>query len=126
MSIRYELSDRQRKEILVRGSQLRIALPVPPYDLEDPLVWARDVLPADIRQLAISAEEAEIAVKAMRTTTAVPTLTSHLGEIVEDDTHMYCQTVVVVVVTLRPQHCRRDFPRVQWPLRVHYHGRDYP
>src|ERR1035437_5569199 len=56
----YYLSNRQKKELLVRGRSLQIALPAPPVEVRDPLDWARSVFPTDLRALVRSAESVEL------------------------------------------------------------------
>lgn len=120
----YHLSNRQRKELLVRGVRLRIALPVPPHDVDDPLDWARSVLASDVRDLAVQADECELAVAAIRS--PGDTLTSHLGAIVSEDDDRLIQYVAAIVVTLEPANPRHDAHSVQWPASVDYRGERLP
>jgi hypothetical protein len=117
--ITYELSNRQRKSLLVRGTPLRIALPVPPHEIEDPMSWAQSVLPRDVRQYVRSAEEQEITVDPL---TIGENLTGVLGAIREYDRDQprWLLTVVVVVVTLEPDDIRHKPERLAWPLQCRF------
>lgn len=120
--VMYHLSNRQRKELLVRGTQLRLALPVPPHAVDDPRDWAASVLTTDVRDMVTEAEETELTVSAIRRT-ANDQLVSHLGEILDPDCGQYLLTVVVILVTLRPPNCRHtSLAPPQWPMQVEFRG----
>lgn len=121
----YRLSNGQRKELLVRGRQLRIALPVPPVEPPIPLAWARSVLTADIASLAIEARVGWLWVQMLRPREPKG-LGGHLGVIVDDPLGTLCQCVRVVLVTLRPDHCRHTKHAIQWPGSVVFLGAVYP
>lgn len=120
----YHLSNRQRKELLVRGAELSLALPVPLHPVDDPLDWARSVLPTDLRDLAVSADEEEVFVNPDCPPGGLAGL---IGALVpEPDGATYVITVAVIVVTLQPATCRRRGSKIQWPAEVLFRGRTIP
>lgn len=123
----YLLSNRQRKDLLVRGTELQIALPVPPHEIDDPTDWAKSVIPSDLRDMVFgSAEETEVYVRALKKDLR-DDLTSHFGEIYEEpDADSLMLTIVAVVITLRPPNCRHKFDKIQWPGKVDYRGEELP
>lgn len=121
---RYRLSNRQRKELLVRGAELRIALPAPPEDA-DALAWSREVLPRDVAHMIVSADETELLVEPTIQVRRPETLTELLGAIVpETQARAWGVCVAAIVVTLRPADCRHPGrPEPQWPQDVIVEGR---
>ena len=118
MLITYHLSNSQRKELLLRGQQIELALPVPPHRTPDPLAWARSVLPRDIAPLATAARVEALWVAAIRS--PAPNLTGHLGRIVPDPIGTLCQRVQAVIVTLTPADHRGTREGLSWPLEVRF------
>lgn len=122
----YRLSNAQAKELLVRGTELQIALPVPPHEVADPLAWARSALEPQIAELCVEAEETELSVAALRKPTP-RTLADHLGHIHHDGSpQQLLQTVVVILVTLRPRQRRHTASRIQWPHTCLFLGEQVP
>lgn len=119
----YDLSSRQRKALFERGHPLEIALPYP-ADQPDPAAWARSVLPADVRSMVVSAEEAEVVV---RLTRGAPGLAGVLGEI--RDQHRegdLDQRVIVLAVRLAPPRPRHESLPLQWPGSAAGHRVRFP
>jgi len=121
----YTLSNRQRKELLVRGTVLRIALPAPLEHDVDPDVFARSVL-GEIAEYVSNAVEDEIVVSPR----ILPhkTITDVLGSIVDPKTigpgkWTICLPVIVVELSARrARHTGQILP--QWPAGVRVDGRD--
>lgn len=124
MKITYHLSSGQRKELLVRGRPITLLLPVPPIEIDDPVDWARSVLPADLRPLVRSAAEEEVLVSphSMRARRA-ENLTELLGAIVGESVRAWLVTMIVVRVELSPAEPRGKALPAQWPMDVVVDGR---
>jgi hypothetical protein len=121
----YHLSNAQQKELLVRGRALLIALPCPPIELDDPLDWARLVLPSDLRDDVVSAEEQEIRAEP-KATGGRANLTDLLGAIPGPDAKP-AWTVAIVCIVARLEHgqARSGTPLgPQWPANVSFAGRE--
>jgi len=119
MSIKYHLSNRQRKEIFVRGAELTIALPLPIEDCDDVLAWARSVLGDVDSQDIAEAREDEVVVRAtVRAESGLPKL---LGKIVRDEERRapgewhYAAAVILVTVRHAGREPRRTYTHPQWP-----------
>jgi hypothetical protein len=125
MRVTYSLSNRQRKELLVRGCRLFVAIPLGPDDDIDPVKFARDSLPED-REWVTEAEIADLMVCASG---AVGGLNGLLGQILDFDFSAALNTgkvptfVAVVIATLCPPNQRSELPRVQWPGSVCIDGK---
>lgn len=123
----YRLSNRQRKELLVRGQQLTILLPASADTSDDTSAreWAARLLPDDVAPLIHSAEWGEAIVTPSHDRTG---LSSVLGRILaEEEAARHWHSVIIVArVVLRPHDCRGVMERPQWPESVVF-GRDrYP
>jgi hypothetical protein len=57
----YHLSNRQAKELLVRSSQIMVALPAPAETPANLITWAKSMLSDNIAQYVTHAEERELA-----------------------------------------------------------------
>lgn len=79
----YQLSNDQKKELLIKGRSVQIALPTPHDEPEDLLEWARSVLPRDLQPLVRSAELELVEVRP-NLGSRRNNLTELLGEIVSD------------------------------------------
>lgn len=124
MTPQYRLSNRQRKELLVRGQQLTILLPAS-ADTSDQTPardWAARLLPPDVAPLVHSADWDEAIVTPTRDRAGLSRI---LGRILaEGDAAQHWHSVVIVCrVTLRPLDCRGVLERPQWPESVVF-GRD--
>lgn len=111
----YSLSNRQRKELLVRGQSLRIAIPVGPDDV-DPVQFARASLPED-HEWVTDAEIDEIMVSRSGATG----LNGLIGQILDMEYEaalqikripLFCN---VVIATLTPPRLRGKVASIQWP-----------
>lgn len=119
----YTLSNRQRKELLVRGRPLQIAIPLGPDDV-DPIGWARASLPEDEEWIE-SAECAEIIACASGTSG----LNGMLGEIQDDYAtalrkRLPPMCISVVIATLVPPSIRNGTMQIQWPGRAWIDGEE--
>lgn len=125
MKICYTLSNGQRKELMVRGRPVMIALPAPPIEVDDPIDWAKSMLPADLRQCVVSAELREVRVDPTGSRENPPTVLPHImGSIVTDDHRGW--TVCHVAVVVRLEHSRPTrgtATKLQWPAGVTVDGR---
>ena len=111
--MRYHLSNGQRKELLLRGTPLAIAIPAPPEDPPNWLEWARNVIVED-GQHVVSAEPCTVTVS--RSGIEGDGLTGFIGTIHEGTPDFFCWGVDAVVCHLDPPgSSRRDRKRVQWP-----------
>lgn len=121
--MKFLLSNSQRKELLVRGVELTLALPAPPWEV-DPLTYARESLPAQFSELVTSAEEIDIVVRVpdRGETTHDSLLKDRIGSIVPenkiDNAEGLLISVVVIAVTLTPRGNRHKQKGIQWPLRL--------
>lgn len=127
MAPQYRLSNRQRKELLVRGQQLTILLPASADTSDETPAreWAARLLSDDVAPLVHSAEWGEAIVTP---STAQAGLGAVLGQIVpEEDAAQHWHSVVIVCrVVLRPRDCRGVLERPQWPDSVVFGDRRYP
>jgi len=109
----YRLSNRQQKELLVRGQQLLIAIPC--TEDCDPVQFARESLPEHARYVTHAEHAQVVVVHAKQGGTG---LTAVLGQLYHDDCTVdgiRC-AVDVVIVTLRPlDRCRGEVDRLSWP-----------
>ena len=118
------LSNRQRKELLVRGREIRIAIPAPPdsqsWTPGEALKFARAVLVGLESATVTSARRGEIRV--------VPGggdeggLTSLLGAMRPIDADEWTIGVTVIDATLSPQSARGTQMPLQWPHSVSWRG----
>lgn len=124
----FNLSQRQRKDLTVRGAALRIAIPHPWYEIESNLLdWARDQIQVDDRQWIRSAEIAEI------TTTPNPSMEGAVGmfgQICHDtdqlDSDAITTQIVAVVVTIIGTKSPRHNTRTSWAAIVPRYQEDQP
>jgi hypothetical protein len=119
MSKPFKLSNRQRKELGERGSELQIAIPHPAHDVE-PLEYARqsiDVLGRWIHD----AEVIELTVQPMFGSVAssdvLPTCFGQILHEDEDGTGLLTYQVVAVVATICQTKKPRHRLRTQWAAR---------
>lgn len=115
----YVLSNRAKKELLIRGAPILLALPAPPVLVDDPLDWAKSVLPADLRADAVEAVEQEVFVQPRRSGEAA-TLTALLGDIPGPGAKdKWGYWIAAVVVRLQHGEPRQKIPESpQWPADV--------
>ena len=117
----YQLSNAQRKDLLVRGTPVAIVLPAGPEDPQDLIDWARSVLPADVRHLVHDARNEVIEV-CPKPTGPRATLTDLLGAIVNEPPPADWFTIWIdcVLVQLQPpgNQSRHKGGRPQWPVNV--------
>lgn len=122
----YQLSNAQRKELLVRATPVFLALPAPPRDPRDPIDWARSVLPSDVRHLVHTADQESVEV-APKPTGPRNTLTDVLGAIVgpKPPASLYTVWIDCIVVCLLPpgDEARHKGGPVQWPVNVIIDGK---
>jgi hypothetical protein len=125
-TITYRLSNRQRKELLVRGRPLAIALPLSSTEpVAGPLALARSLLPeidGAAGERIIAAEVVLIRVSP-GDGRAGSGLTARLGQI-SDDPARWCVTHEVLVADIVPRRPRGEPLPMQWPAAVHIDGRD--
>lgn len=115
----YLLSNKQRKELMVRGRRLDLALPLPQHPVADLVEWAQSVLPQDLRQYVRSARRATV-MAAPKIGASQDTLTDVLGTIVHEKppAWWWVTQILAVVVELAPEHTRHTAIDLQWPLDV--------
>ena len=125
MNPTYRLSNRQQKELLVRGKILKIAIP---YDeIDDCLDFAIDSLP----EHADYVMEAEIIEMRVWPSGETNGLIGLLGEIPKDNqpnksSAITCK-MLVVIATLEPARKPTGTMRIQWPAKVFFaDGSQYP
>lgn len=118
----YRLSDRQKKELLIRGQILEIAIPCNHSDC-DPVAYACDALPEHSGHV-VSAEIADLAV--WRTSNASPGFGGLMGHISTDKNQPSAKaiecTVVVVIATLQAEQKPRGRVALAWPHRAYRNG----
>lgn len=110
----YYLSNRQAKELLVRHTRLRVALPAPVETPGDLIAWAKSVLPGDVSPLVTHAEETELVCAIQKKRNPQATLTDHIGGIVGPDATYPVICIAAIVVTLTPRQQRHERDRIQW------------
>lgn len=124
--MRYNLSNSQRKELLIRHQPLEIAVPAPVQDPPDWLAWARWSL-CDDGQYVQSADPDVVLVEYMP---GGGGLTSILGRILPDGQESQCLHWWVEIVRIRldpPGKPRHRRSALQWPVSaVDARGRVYP
>ena len=118
----YRLSDRQKKELLIRGQILEIAIPCNYSDC-DPVAYACDALPEHSGNV-VSAEIADLAV--WRTANASPGFGGMMGHISSDRNQPSSRaieyTVVVVIATLQHEQKPRGRIALAWPGKAYRNG----
>jgi hypothetical protein len=118
----YRLSDRQKKELLIRGQVLEIAIPCNHPDC-DPVSYACDAIPEHSGQV-VSAEIADLAV--WRTANASPGFTGLMGHISSERNQPSSRaieyTVVVVIATLQAEQKPRGRVALAWPGKAFRNG----
>ena len=112
----YRLSNRQQKELVIRGQVLTVAIPVPWDEPDDLVSFARESLlelPADVD---IVAEDGEVCVSLPPMDAAGGQVTAILGHIdgLKDGSQIAAR-IAVVVATLTPPRSRGRVKSVQWP-----------
>jgi len=128
MSLPYALSNRQRKELQVRDTRLRICLPAPWHDPADRAAWIRAQLwlPPELALAAIADEEVSVLLRARpRPPDAVGDAGEWLrtedvlGPIVGDPGPARLAVVVAVVAfDLVPRRTRHFDTDPQWPGHI--------
>jgi len=112
MSYFFRLSNRQQKELLIRGQRLLIALPVAANEDADLMRLAADLLPEHASHI-VSAELADVTVA--RTAGNAQGLGQWMGEITASPSHRAISySVVAIVVTLEHGRVAGEQP-LQWP-----------
>ena len=117
--ITYTLSNRQRKELLERGSRLYIVMPgdVPRLDDVEMMQWTREAF-GDLGQYVRTIDE-QIVRAIIRPRQTEPTLTGILGEITDREVRGASDGIAVVyetiIATLAIARHRHDSGREQWP-----------
>ena len=125
--IKYHLSNGQKKDLLLQGRRVTIALPVPLHEIDDPIDWAHSVLDEDAAERVTHAIEDEVWCLAPAVTNRSDfTLSAHWGSITREPDGNLCLRVVVVVVTLTPRNCRGVRPGISWPSHLTFLGDVYP
>lgn len=110
--VTYRLSNRQQKELLVRGQRLSIAIPVDYEEYADPLEFARLAMPEHAEHI-VSAEHEEILCgRALVGSSGMTGLMGVIGG--EHDTNLIYAWISVVVVTLEHGRVRGEL-QMQWP-----------
>ncbi|MBV8780182.1 MAG: hypothetical protein JO353_02185 [Phycisphaerae bacterium] len=123
MSVTYHLSSRQRKELLVRGRPIHLALPAPPTTIDDPVDWAKTVLPGDLRTLVRSARKVQLRVQSG--SSSAEGLAGLIGEIAPEG-QRFTIGVAAIDVELEPEKPRGAPLQLQWPKEVDFFGRRIP
>ena len=109
----FRLSNRQSKELLVRGQQLYIALPVPLDESLDAMAYARAMLPEVEEHISDARfETLEVAIQLTRSPVSIADKLGAFG-----DVNGVRHTIDVVIATLTPPRCRGDRNVLEWPGR---------
>lgn len=128
--VMFRLSIRQRKELIVRGSRVPLAIPHPRYELTDVLQYARDhidVPPNWVR----SAEVIELTVMPrVGRLIELDNLTTVLGQILHNQSddppaHITFQVVAIVasVCANKPRHQHKTQWVAKWdPKQIRFFG----
>jgi hypothetical protein len=114
--MKFRLSNRQRKELMIRGAELRIAIPAPAYEYDAAEYFARvvDVGGATI----VSVEEDEMHVGLPTGRGDLSESDRRLGEplVCDPPPEILTGVWLVLVATLRgPDKVRRRYDRPIWP-----------
>lgn len=118
--MKYFLSNRQAKELLVRAAPITVALPVPPGPPRDWTAWARSVLPAEIATYVRAAAERRVIIEPAIGTDLID-ITAVLGGIVR------YQSLAIVVELCVPHPRSPGSGKIQWPVDVEINGqRKFP
>lgn len=125
--IKYSLSNRQQKELLIRGQTLRIAIPIHvDGDDHDWLGYARRSMIADHAQY-ISGAEPDVLWTDLSHGIGGTGVSSVLGRIVDyaNDARLPV-SVEVVICELTPPVTPRGAQPLQWPGRLEIDGVTWP
>ncbi len=113
----FRLSNRQRKDLMIRQVSLKIVLPVPSEDPPNWKRWARQMLPDEAASIAHVSEPQSIPV-ACSSVADADGLADYIGrlDITPDDQRLQIM-VEVVVVTLTPpgSKVRHRSSKLEWP-----------
>lgn len=120
--VTYRLSNRQQKELLIRGQQLKIALPIDD-EPDNPVAMAKQLLP-EHAEYVIAAEIANVRVGQCRQNSGG--VVDLLGIIDPPRDDLINYWISAIVVTL--QHGRlRGEVQLQWPgVAIFPNGYSYP
>lgn len=120
----FRLSNTQKKELLIRATPLRIALPTPPEDPDNWLQWARTSLLEEGKYVTgVFVDRISV------TTPSSQGLGSVIGSIVHGEPAYDSLTwgVDVAICNLDPPASpRHDRLPVQWPLYAETNGSRWP
>lgn len=125
--VTYQLSNRQAKELMLRGATLDIALPAPYEDPDSWIRWARDSLPLHAARI-VSAEPSVLRVSF--DSVAKSGLSGFLGRFVQGgkEDGLLCWNVEVVICRLVPPDNQKPRSSVglQWPGSANVDGHIWP
>jgi len=112
----YRLSNRQQKELLIRGQQLTIAVPAPDTDDAD---FERAFAERSLPEVSEHITDAWVQLLRVALPGTGDGISRLLGTIISPHTiasHSQIEvSIEVVIITLRPTRCRGEIKRVQWP-----------
>jgi len=123
--IHYRLSNRQRKELLIRGRPIAISLPIA-EEVRDPIAVARRLLPELDGQAGERISRAEVAtiyVAPLVGSDCDGGLTAILGRIADEACGHWIVTHEVLIVEISPHKPRGTMTPLQWPGGVLLDGR---
>lgn len=114
---KYRLSNRQQKELVIRGQELKIVVPIGDHDV-DLSQYVRQSIPELPSEVDLSCEIVNQPV-ALPPISDDPSLTSSVLGVVLDGRDLQNQQVAISVrcclVTITPPRCRGRLNRTQWP-----------
>jgi hypothetical protein len=118
MPTTYYLSSRQKKDLLIRGRPILIALPRPPQ-LNGPAIdWAKIAIEPDIRELVVSAEPNILRVSPVGRREG--DLTALIGQLAHGD--WWSVGVEAILVSISPRRPRGPSLATQWPAYCVHNG----
>lgn len=125
--MKYHLSNKQAEKLLIRGTEMSIALPAPSQLDNEPIQWAKKVLDGQVAACVRDAYEGDIEVDLIKSGDP-SSLTYHLGRIIQEgEERSPTVTMVVVVAMLVPPQARNKFDQLQWPKSLTLDdGRKFP
>jgi len=112
----YRLSNNQRKELLVRGTPLAIAIPAPFSDPEDWLAWAKQSLGDEGQYVHKVPEVMMLPVGPPNTDSGLASIIGNLATATEQPFHWLVEVAIVELDP--PLSSRHKRSKVQWPGSV--------
>lgn len=113
--MKYRLSNRQQKELAIRGQQLTIAIPTfSASDGDSPLAYAKRCLPEHSDMIADADTQLIVSILP-GIGDGVARILGTIADVATISPGSIPVAIECAVVTIRPPRCRGESGKVQWP-----------